>query len=91
MPGPPRTAAPVNMEPPPPPPPPYKFYGYSVARGRRSMAFFMDGDASVLVGEGDVIKKRYKVVRVSKTNVVLEDVDSKRQHTLRITEEAGER
>jgi hypothetical protein len=71
---------PPPAPPPPPPPPqappiPLKFYGYSgdlkSARGRR--AFFLDGEEIAVAGEGDLIKRRYKVLRINYTSVEMED------------------
>ena len=35
-----------------------------------------------------IVKKRYKIVRIGATSVVMEDVDSKKQQTVKYTEEA---
>jgi hypothetical protein len=73
----------------PPPPIPYKYYGLSTKRvdGKKT-AFFLDGEEIILAPEGFVIKKRYRVVRIGVTSVLMEDVDSKRQQTLSYTEDA---
>jgi hypothetical protein len=73
----------------PPPPIPYKYYGLSTKRvdGKKT-AFFLDGEEIILAPEGFVIKKRYRVVRIGATSVVMEDVDSKLQQTLTYTEDA---
>jgi hypothetical protein len=73
-----------------PPPIPYKYYGLSTTHvdGKRT-AFFLDGEDIILAPEGYVVKKRYKVVRITATSVVMEDIESKRQQTLTYTEEVG--
>jgi hypothetical protein len=78
-------------EPPPPPPGPppahvdppappitLKFYGYSTPRpdGTRR-AFFLDGDDIFVASEGDLIKKRYRVVQIGVNSVVMEDTQYK--------------
>jgi hypothetical protein len=75
----------------PPPPIPYKYYGLSTKRvdGRKT-AFFLDGEDIILAPEGYVIKKRYRVVRIGATSVLMEDVDSKLQQTLTFIEDAGQ-
>jgi hypothetical protein len=83
---------PPPAQPPPPPPPrpvPYKYYGYATARvnGKRT-AFFLDGDEIFLAKEGDVLKKRFRIVRLNATSVVMEDMDDKRQQTVPLAEEA---
>ena len=74
---------------PPPPPITYKYYGISTTRidGKKT-AFFLDGEDIILATEGMVVKKRYRVVRIGTTSVLMEDVDSKKQQTLNYTEEA---
>jgi len=73
----------------PPPPIPYKYYGLSTKRvdGKKT-AFFLDGEEIILATEGFVIKKRYRVVRIGATSVLMEDVDSKLQQTLTYIEDA---
>ena len=75
----------------PPPPIPFKYYGLSTTRidGKRT-AFFLDGEEIILAPEGYVVKKRYKVLRITASSVVMEDLDSKRQQTLTYTEEVGQ-
>ncbi len=75
---------------PPPVPIPLKFYGYiSPARQGAKRAFFLEGDEIYVAGEGDVIKKRYKVVRIGVNSVVMEDVEQKHQQTLPLEEQSG--
>jgi hypothetical protein len=89
---------PVQPPPPPPPapkveptPPPItlKFYGYSTGRTNgKKTAYFMDGDEILLGAEGDTLKKRYKVIRISATSAVIEDVEARRQQSIPLAEEA---
>jgi hypothetical protein len=87
---------PVQPPPPPPPPPPtppppitIKFYGFSTAAvtGKKT-AYFLDGEDILLGREGDTLKRRYKVVRILPTSVLIEDTDAKRQQSVPLTEEA---
>jgi hypothetical protein len=81
---------PLPPPPPPTPPPPItiKFYGYSTAATGKKTAYFLDGE-DILVGrEGDTLKRRYKVVRIMPTSVMIEDTDAKRQQSVPLTEEA---
>jgi hypothetical protein len=78
--------------PPPPPAPPItlKYYGYSSARGdTRKRAFFLDGDDILVGAEGDMVKKRYRVVRIGVNSVVMEDTQFKHEQTLPLQEEAA--
>jgi hypothetical protein len=86
----PRAPAPPPPLPPPPPPPPItlKFYGWSMttAAGKR-MGYFLDGEEILLAGEGDTLKRRYKIVRIGPGSALVEDMDAKRQQSVPLTEE----
>jgi hypothetical protein len=77
----------------PPPPPPaiaLKYYGYVAQRADgRKRAFFLDGDDIFVAAEGDLVKKRYKVVRIGLTSVVVEDMQFNNTQTLPLTEESA--
>jgi len=80
--------APVTPVKPPPPPIPLKFYGYvNASRGGLRQAFFLDGDDIFVAGENDVIRNRYKVVRIGVNSAVVEDTTNKNQQTLPLIEE----
>lgn len=72
---------PVKAAPPPDPPPPpitLKFYGYSAPRpGGSRRAFFLDGDDIFVASEGELVKKRYRVVQIGVNSVVMEDTQYK--------------
>lgn len=82
---------PIEQKPPAPPPEPkappipLKFYGFinKTKTGDRR-AFFLDGEDIVIAGEGDTIKKRYKILRIGVNSAVVEDTDfkSNNQQTL---------
>jgi hypothetical protein len=88
------------VTPPPPPPPaekakppaapiPLKFYGY-VNNGRSGgvrRAFFLDGDDIFVAGENEMIRNRYKIVRIGVNSAVVEDTTTKNQQTLPLVEE----
>ncbi len=87
--GPAADAPPPGPPPPPPPPPiPLKFYGYTsqVASASPKRAFFLDGDDIIVAVEGEMIKKRYKVVRIGINSVVVEDTQFKHEQTLPLEE-----
>ena len=77
-------------KPPPPPPPkiPLKFYGFTTAQAQQGpkRAFFLDGEDIFVVSEGDVVKRRYKIVRIGVNSVVVEDLDHKNEQTLPLEE-----
>lgn len=92
--GPPAPAKPAPPAAPPPPPPiPLKFYGWvnpEKTTGPKR-AFFLDGDDIVVASEGELIKKRYKIVRIGLNSAVVEDTQFKdNQQTLPLeAEQAG--
>ena len=90
--GPVRPPEPVKPQPPPQAPVlpiALKFYGFSTIRSNgRKTAYFMDGEDIMLAGEGELLKRRYRVVRILATSVLMEDTDSKRTESLPLTPEA---
>jgi len=85
----------VGPKPPPPPPPPppdpkappipLKFYGFvNPSKATNKRAFFLDGEDIIIAGEGDMVKKRYKIVRIGVNSAVVEDTQfkSNNQQTL---------
>jgi hypothetical protein len=92
----------IGPEPPPPPPLPppvappppitLKFYGYSTPRADGTKrAFFLDGDDIFVASEGEMVKKRYRVVQIGVNSVVMEDTQFKnnRQTLVLQAEQAG--
>jgi hypothetical protein len=81
-------AAPVAPVKPPPPPIPLKFYGYvNPSRGGLRQAFFLDGDDIFIAGENEMIRNRFKVIRIGVNSAVIEDTANKNQQTLPLIEE----
>lgn len=78
-------AAPVK---PPPPPIPLKYFGYEgVPRaGSHLRAFFVDGEDEFIAGENEMIRNRYRIVRIGTTSAEVEDTMVKNTQTLRIQE-----
>jgi hypothetical protein len=96
------TVAPVKPQTPPAPPTPtaaappkpvvapilLKFYGYvGDAKGTSKRALFLDGEDIVVAGENDMIRNRYKVIRIGVNSAVVEDTTNKNQQTLPLVEE----
>ena len=67
-----------------------KYYGLATKRidGKKT-GFFLDGDEIILATEGMIVKKRYKIVRINAETVAIEDLEVKREQTLKIAEDAG--
>jgi len=75
--------------PPPPPPINLKFYGFSTVRNSgRKTAYFLDGDEILSGTEGEVLKRRYKVVKIGPTSVLMEDTAAKHQQSLPLVAES---
>jgi hypothetical protein len=94
--GPPKAPEPAPPAPPaaeaPPAPITLKFYGYATVRnnGRKS-AYFLDGEDILIASEGETLKRRYKLVRITSSSVLLEDTESKKQQSVPLTPEEGPR
>jgi hypothetical protein len=94
--GPPAPPKPVEVKPPPPPqapPVPLKYYGFvnpQQTPGPRR-AFFLDGEDIIVAAEGDMVKKRYKIVRIGVNSAVVEDTQfekaQNKDQTLPLVEE----
>lgn len=87
---PPKITQPVRVMPPPqvePPKPqiPLKFYGFSNRPGEPKKAFLQEGDNIFVAVEGDVIERRYKIVKITNTFVLVEDVLNNNQQTINLT------
>ena len=80
------TGAPPAPVKPQAPPIPLKFYGFAGARAGVKRAFFLENEDVFVANEGEVVKKRYKVVRISLNSVVMEDTEFKQQQTLPLIE-----
>ncbi len=82
---------PAETKPVKPPPPPIrlKFYGYvSPVRSDIKRAFFLDGEDIFVAEEGEIIKKRYKVVKIGVNSAVIEDTEHDHQQTIKMEEES---
>src|SRR5438270_9136796 len=84
---PPTTVA--NSGPPPPPPPPpinLKFYGFATPTGESKRIFLAQGEDVFIAKEGDIVDRRYKVVRISQNAVEILDVLSNNRQSIPLTQ-----
>ncbi len=75
----------VASGPPPPAPPPpidLKFYGYATPAGGTKRIFLAQGEDVFIAREGDIVDRRYKVVRISGTAVEILDVLSNNRQSI---------
>ncbi|MFN0105165.1 MAG: hypothetical protein ACKV2U_24155 [Bryobacteraceae bacterium] len=70
------------------PPIPLKFYGFTSVRSGPRRAFFLENEDVFVANEGELVKKRYKVVRINMNSVVMEDTEFTQQQTLPLTEQS---
>lgn len=74
----PKEVAPAVIAGPPPPPPPppinLKFFGFANKAGEPRRVFLSQGDDVFIAGEGEIVNRRYRVVRISPASVEIEDV-----------------
>ena len=75
----------VDTGPPPPPPPPpinLGFYGYAAEKTGQKQVFLLHGDDIFIASEGDVVDRRYKVVKINAASVQVEDIPYHNTQTL---------
>jgi hypothetical protein len=75
----------VDTGPPPPPPPPainLGFYGYAAEKTGQKQVFLLHGDDIFIASEGDVVDRRYRVVKINSASVQVEDIPYHNTQTL---------
>jgi hypothetical protein len=65
---------PQAQGPPPPPPIELKFYGFANKPGEPRRVFLAKGDDIFIAGEGDIVDRRYKVLRIGPSAIEVQDV-----------------
>ena len=76
---------PVVVTPPPPPTIPLKFYGFANKPGQAKAIFLANGDDIFIGHEGEIVNRRYKIVRIHATQVEIEDVLTNNRQTIPLT------
>jgi hypothetical protein len=71
--------------PPPPPPIPLKFFGFASHSGDKRI-FLAQGEDVFIAAEGEIVDRRYKVVRINATSVEIEDVLNNNRQTIPLTQ-----
>lgn len=82
-------AAKVDQGPPPPPPPPpinLKFYGFASGPGQPKRIFLSQGEDVFIAAEGEVIDRRYRIVRISPMSVEIEDMLNNNRQSIPLTQ-----
>jgi len=77
---------PVVQGPPPPPPINLKFYGFASEPGEPKRIFLSQGEDVFIAAEGDIIDRRYKILRITPTQVEIEDVLNNNRQNIPLTQ-----
>ncbi|MGA9040559.1 MAG: hypothetical protein WB421_08500 [Terriglobales bacterium] len=74
--------------PPPPPPPPINviFFGFASKPGELKKVFLKKDDDVFIAHEGDIVDRRYKVMRISAMAVEIEDVQTNNRQSIQLTQ-----
>lgn len=72
----------IPQGPPPPPPINLKFFGFANQSGERKKVFLVQGGDVFIAGEGDIVDRRYRVVRIQPFSVEIEDVLNNNRQTI---------
>jgi hypothetical protein len=73
-------------QPPPLPPIDLKFFGFASKPGQPRKVFLAKGEDVFIAGEGDIVDRRYKVVRIGPNSIDIQDVLSNRHESIPITQ-----
>lgn len=69
--------------PPPPAPAPVRFFGFAEnPRGGKRQVFLTNGEEIFVAAEGDIIARRYRVLRVTSQSVEVEELSGSRRWTV---------
>jgi hypothetical protein len=72
--------------PPPPPPIDLKFFGFASRPGEPKKIFLSQGEDVFIATEGDIIDRRYKVLRIYPMSVEIEDVLNNNRQQIPLTQ-----
>ena len=76
----------VPQGPPPPPPINLKFYGFASKPGEPKAIFLSQGEDIFVAREGDIVDRRYKVLRINPMSVEIEDVLNNNRQSIPLTQ-----
>jgi hypothetical protein len=77
---------PAPTGPPPPPPIELKFLGFASRPGEAKRVFLTQGDSVFIASEGDIVDRRYKILRITPTSVEVEDVLNNNRQEIPLTQ-----
>jgi hypothetical protein len=68
-----------------PPPIPLKFYGFA-SKPTEPKRIFLDDEGEIFVArQGDIVERKYKVIQINNTSVIIEDVLNSNRQTIQLT------
>ena len=76
----------VPQGPPPPPPINLKFFGFANKPGEARKIFLSQGEDVFIAGEGDIVDRRYRILRITPVSVEVEDVLNNNRQTIPLTQ-----
>jgi hypothetical protein len=76
---------PTPTPPPPPPPIPLKFYGFASKPNEPKRIFLADEGEVFVARQGDIVERKYKIVQINNTSVIIEDVLNSNRQTIQVT------
>ncbi len=71
---------------PPPPPINLKFFGFANKPGEPKRVFLAQGEDIFIAGEGEIVDRRYRVLRISPNAVEMEDVINSNRQSIPLTQ-----
>ena len=71
---------------PPPPPITLKFFGFANRPGEPKKVFLAQGEDVFIAGEGEIVNRRYRVLRISPNAVEMEDVLNNNRQSIPLTQ-----
>ena len=75
---------PVTHTPPPPPPINLKFFGFASGPDHKRV-FLSSGDEVLVASEGEIVQRRYKIVKINNNNIEVLDVLSNNKQMIPLT------
>jgi hypothetical protein len=82
----PEAGPPQPVLPPPPPPINLKFFGFASKPGELKKVFLKQDEDVFIAHEGDIVDRRYKLVRISPMAVEIEDVLNNNRQSIPLTQ-----
>lgn len=70
---------------PPPPSIPLKFYGFASKSNEPKRIFLADEGEVFVARQGDIVERKYKIIQINNTSVIIEDVLYSNRQTIQLT------